>query len=114
MTKTPPYARWLNLMAVARKDAGDIEFEGCEEVLAFICTKEETGESVKITDLVHSFLFGTGPTVHRKVVKLVDRGLITAKASKEDARVKNLSLTKAGMSLLVERSKQMAQMVAGK
>lgn len=114
MAKVPLYARWLNSIAVARKDAGDIEFQGCEEVLAFICTKEEAGEAVKITDLVNSFLYGTGPTVHRKVTTLVDRGLINVKASKADARAKHLSLTKAGMNLLVERSKQMAQMVAGK
>lgn len=114
MAKVPPYARFLNFLAVDRKESGDTAFEGCEEVLAFICVKEEAGKAVKITDLVQSLLLGTGPTVHRKVLMLIEHGLITATPSKDDARAKNLSLTKAGINLLNERSKQMAQIIAGK
>lgn len=109
MAKASPYARWLYNMAVMRKEANDPDLEGCEEVLAFISIREEIGKTVKVTDLVQSLLFGTGPTVHRKVLALVERGYISADLSKRDARAKHLSLTKAGTNLLNERTKQMAQ-----
>lgn len=111
MAKAAPYARWLCMLASMRKEAYDAEFEGCEEVLAFINVKESAAEPVKITDLVQSLMFGTGPTVHRKVVLLAERGLIDVVASKDDGRAKRLTLTKAGVSLLNERSKQMAEML---
>lgn len=111
MAKAAPYARWLCMLASMRKQADDVEFEGCEEILAFINVKESSAEQVRITDLVHTLIFGTGPTVHRKVSVLAERGLIDVAASKDDARAKRLKLTKAGVSLLNERSKQMAEML---
>lgn len=111
MAKAAPYARWLSLLVSKRKEADDAEFEGCEEVLAFINVKESAAEPVRITDLVQSLMFGTGPTVHRKVSLLAERGLINVAASKDDARAKRLTLTKAGATLLNERSKQMAEIL---
>ena len=114
MAKPPTYARWLYNLAITRKEVNDLAFEGCEEVLAFIAVRESDGKPTKVTDIVQSLLFGTGPTVHRKVLLLIERGLISAKPNKDDARAKLLATTKAGISLLSERSKQMAQFVAGK
>lgn len=111
MPKSPAYARWLNAMAIARKESSDAEFEGCEEILAFMSIKEASNEPVKITDLVQSLRFGTGPTVHRKVSTLTKRGFIKVSASKTDGRTKNLTLTKAGEELLKERTKLMASML---
>lgn len=111
MPKSPAYARWLNAMAIARKESTDSEIEGCEEILAYISIKEESNHPVKITDLVQSLQFGTGPTVHRKVAVLAQRGLIEISASKTDGRAKNLVLTKTGNDLLKERTKQMAMML---
>lgn len=112
MPKAAPYARWLNTLNVLRMQANDAAFEGCEEILAYMNLKEEAKEPVKITDLVQSMMFGTGPTVHRKVYPLVDRGLIETTTNTEDACAKNLTLTKAGQNLLNERSKHMAQSLA--
>lgn len=111
MPKSPAYARWLNAMAIARKESSDAEFEGCEEILAFMSIKEDSNEPVKITDLVQSLRFGTGPTVHRKVSTLAERGFIKVSASKTDGRAKNLVLTKVGEDLLKERTKLMVSML---
>ena len=111
MPKSSAYARFLNAMAVERKEASDAEFEGCEEILAYMSIKEDSNQPVKITDLVQSLLFGTGPTVHRKVSTLTKRGFIKVSASKTDGRAKNLVLTKAGEDLLKERTKLMASML---
>ena len=114
MAKPPTYARWLYNLATSRKEADDVAMEGCEEVLAFIAVRESAGKPTKVTDIVQSLLFGTGPTVHRKVLVLKERGLITVKTHQVDARAKLLATTKDGITLLSERSKQMAQFVAGK
>ena len=111
MPKSPAYARFLNAMAVERKESPDPQFEGCEEILAYLSIKEESNQPVKVTDLVHALQFGTGPTVHRKVSTLSARGFIKVLASKTDGRTKNLSLTKAGEELLKERTKLMASML---
>lgn len=111
MSKSSAYARWLNAMAIARKESSDGEFDGCEEILAYISVREESKKSVKITDLVQSLMFGTGPTIHRKVSSLTKRGLIDISVNKDDARAKNLKLTKSGEDLLKERTKQMVQML---
>ena len=111
MPKSTAYARWLNAMTVARKESADIGFEGCEEILAYMSLKEESNQPIKITDLVQSVMFGTGPTVHRKVSVLIERGLIQSIRSKTDGRTKNLVITKAGNDLLKERTKQMAKML---
>ena len=111
MPKSPAYARFLNAMAVERKESPDPQFEGCEEILAYLSIKEESNQPVKVTDLVHALQFGTGPTVHRKVTTLSARGFIKVSASKTDGRTKNLVLTKAGEELLKERTKLMASML---
>lgn len=111
MTNPSAYARWLNAMAVARKDSDDSEFEGCEEILAYISVQNEANKIIKITNLVQSLIFGTGPTVTRKVSLLAERGLIKIVACKSDGRAKNLTLTKAGENLLHERTKQMVLML---
>ena len=107
MTKAAPYALWLNKLAEERKHTNDIDLDGCEEVLAVISVMESSGRAVKITDLVQSLLLGTGPTVQRKVMTLAKHGLVAINPSKDDARAKILSTTKAGTALLNERSKQM-------
>ena len=111
MSKSTAYARWLNNLAVERKESPDHEFEGCEEILAYLSIKEESNQPVKVTDLVYSLQFGTGPTVHRKVSTLSERGFIKVSTSKTDGRAKNIMLTKAGEDLLKERTKLMASML---
>lgn len=107
-----PYANWLNFCAESRKNVADPDFDGCEEVLAYIYLKDTQGKPVKVTDLVQSLLFGTGPTVHRKVRLLSNRGLVKVSTCKNDGRAKNLTLTKSGSSILSGRSKQMVSLMA--
>lgn len=111
MAKVPAYARYLYQLNQTRKDAQDPEFDGCEDALAFIAVKESEDERVKITDLVQSLQFGTGPTVHRKVTVLMQRGFIKIVTSKTDGRAKDLTLTTAGMDLLKDRSRLLKQCV---
>ena len=109
MSKVPPYALFLNISMNQKKENPDPEFEGCDEVLAYIAVNEANGTLVKITNLVQSLQFGTGPTVQRKVAQLDNRGLIEVRQSKDDGRAKNLVLTAEGMAILKEKSKLMKQ-----
>ena len=90
MAKVPAYARFLHLTNQLKRESPDPEFEGCDDILAYMCVKEAEGTAVKITALVQSLQFGTGPTVHRKVTQLAKRGLIKIVTSKSDARAKDL------------------------
>lgn len=107
MAKVPTYARFLYLISELRKTAPDPDFEGCAEVLAFITVKESEGASIKITDLVQSLRYGTGPTVHRKIQELVKRRMINIVQSKADARAKTLTLAPPGLAYLKEMSQLM-------
>lgn len=109
MAKIPAYARFLHLTNQLNKESPDPEFEGCDDILAYMCVKEAEGVKVKITALVQSLQFGTGPTVHRKISLLAERGLIKISNSKTDGRAKDLSLTAAAMDFLKERSQLMKQ-----
>lgn len=105
MKSKNPYVRMLNFMRVSNNDGSG--FDGCEEVMAYMHEAAANGKSVKITDLVQSLQFGTGPTVHRKVVELQNRGLISVARSATDGRAKSLVLSDAGSKHLEQRSKSL-------
>lgn len=109
MAKIPAFARFIHLTNQLKKEYPDPEFEGCDDILAYMCVREAEGVTVKMTALVQSLQFGTGPTVHRKVSLLAERGFIGIANSKTDGRAKDLSLTPAAMDYLKERSKLMKQ-----
>lgn len=109
MANAPSYARFLFQMSDFKKAAQDPDFDGCDEMLAYIAVKEADGVAVKITELVQSLKFGTGPTVQRKVSVLAERGLIKIVKSKTDARARDLSLAATGMHHLKERSRLLKQ-----
>lgn len=109
MAKIPPYALFLHLCANQKKDSPDPDFEGCEDILAYIAVQEANGKTVKITSLVQSLRFGTGPTVYRKVATLTERGLIDVVTCPTDARAKNMTITSAGTAILREKSRLMKQ-----
>jgi DNA-binding MarR family transcriptional regulator len=105
------YVRLLNFMRVSNN--AENGFEGCEEVMAYMHEANANGKPVKITDLVQSLQFGTGPTVHRKVVELQQRGLIDVARSTTDGRAKTLVLSDAGMKHLDQRSKSLKVILQG-
>ena len=111
MSKADAYAKFLNLLGAMRRENPDPEFEGCEEVIAFVYGKEMEGKDVKITDLVQSLRFGTGPTVHRKLSTLNSRGFVTSVKSSSDGRAKTLKCTVKGLAILKDRSKLMQQCI---
>lgn len=113
MSKAPAYARFIHSMTALKKELADPDFEGCDEILSYMAVRESEGKTVKITDLVQSLQFGTGPTVHRKVTTLAERGLIGIRHSVTDARAKNLSLTAAAMNHLKERTRMLKQSLEG-
>ncbi len=84
MKSKNPYVRLLNFMRISNNE--DTGFSGCEEVMAYMHEASSNGKTVKITDLVQSLQFGTGPTVHRKVTELQERGMIEVKRSPTDGR----------------------------
>lgn len=111
MKSKNPYVRMLNFMRVS--NSGDSGFEGCEEVMAYMHEASALGKNVKITDLVQSLQFGTGPTVHRKVVELQARGLISVARSATDGRAKSLVLSEAGTKHLEQRNKSLKAILQG-
>ena len=111
MKSKNPYVRLLNFMRVSNNS--DSSFAGCEEVLAYMHEAAANGKSVKITDLVQSLQFGTGPTVHRKVIELQERGLIDVARSATDGRAKTLVLSDAGAKHLEQRSKSLKAVLQG-
>ena len=111
MKSKNPYVRLLNFMRVSNTE--DSGFSGCEEVMAYMHEANALGKIVKITDLVQSLQFGTGPTVHRKVSELQHRGLIDIKRSATDGRAKTLVLSEAGLKHLDQRSKSLKAVLQG-
>lgn len=107
MAKIPAYATYLYNHCVARKESPDSEFEGCDEILAYLVVRDSQGAAVKITELVQSLMFGTGPTVHRKVTVLAERKLIQLTTSKTDGRAKDIIVTAAGLERLKDQTKLM-------
>lgn len=107
MAKIPAYATYLYNQCIACKEAPDSEFEGCDEILAYLVVRNSEGSVVKITELVQSLMFGTGPTVHRKVQTLAERKLIQLTTSKTDGRAKDILVTTAGLNRLKEQTKFM-------
>ena len=105
MTKVPAYATYLYNQCVSRKETPDSEFEGCDEILAYLVVRDSQGVAVKITELVQSLMFGTGPTVHRKVQTLAERKLIQVAMSKTDGRAKDILVTTAGLNRLKDQTK---------
>ena len=105
MTKVPAYATYLYNQCVSRKETPDSEFEGCDEILAYLVVRDSQGVAVKITELVQSLMFGTGPTVHRKVQTLAERKLIQVAMSKTDGRAKDIQVTTAGLNRLKDQTK---------
>lgn len=105
MAKVPGYAAYLYQTCLKRKEQADAEIEGCDEILAYITVRTSEGVIVKITELVQSLMFGTGPTVHRKVLTLAKRGLIEIVANKNDARAKDIRVTAAGLERLKDQTK---------
>lgn len=111
MKSKNPYVRMLNFMRASNND--NQGFEGCEEVMAYMHEAAANGKNVKITDLVQSLQFGTGPTVHRKVVELQARGLISVARSITDGRAKSLILSESGLKHLEQRSKSLKAVLQG-
>jgi DNA-binding MarR family transcriptional regulator len=111
MKSKNPYVRLLNFMRVS--NGTDSSFDGCEEIMAYMHEASANGNPVKITDLVQSLQFGTGPTVHRKVVELQKRGLIEVMRSANDGRAKTLVLSDAGIKHLEHRSKSLKVVLQG-
>lgn len=107
MPNIPPYAMFLNILSNQSKDSSATSFEGCESILAFLLLQEANGTPAKITNLVQSMRFGTGPTLQRKVGMLEERGYIKLTPSKTDGRAKSIKVTSAGIALLKEKSKLM-------
>ena len=105
MAKVPGYATYLYQTCLKRKEQADAEIEGCDEILAYITVRTTEGVIVKITELVQSLMFGTGPTVHRKVLTLVDHGLIEIGANKSGARAKGVQVAAAGLEGLRDQTK---------
>ncbi len=107
MGKVPGYATYLYQTCLKRKEQADAEVEGCDEILAYLVVRDAEGAVVKITELVQSLMFGTGPTVHRKVLTLAKRGLIQLGKSKTDARAKDIKVTASGLERLKDQTKFM-------
>lgn len=84
---------------------------GCDEVLAFVYNNDRRGVLTRITDVVNTHRFGTGPTVHSKISHLAAQKLIKLTKSKDDARAKVIELTDKGTAYLRGQDMQIGQML---
>jgi hypothetical protein len=81
-------------------------------VLAFVYEREQEGVTTKITDLVQSLEFGTGPTVYRKVQQLFSWDLVQLTISDCDMRVREISITEAGLDFMRKLDKTLNEVIA--
>lgn len=81
---------------------------GLAFVLDFIVSRTDAGQQTRITDLVQSLAFGTGPTVFSKVQALIASGYIESTVSETDSRAKALAITVAGKKWIAELEEKMA------
>lgn len=84
---------------------------GCDEVLAFVYNNDRQGVLTRITDVVNTHRFGTGPTVHSKIRSLECQKLIKLTKCAYDARAKVIELTDKGTAYLRGQDKQIGQML---
>ena len=86
---------------------------GNDEVLAYIDLRETDGNPAQITDLVYDRRFGTGPTVHRKIISLEKSKFISVKRTETDGRAKSLIITAKGRAYLERASTDLKLALAG-
>lgn len=77
-------------------------------VLDFILSRESAGQKTRMTNLVQSLTFGTGPTVQRKVKALTSDGRMESKICKDDSRVKELVVTSTGKKWIASLEQKLA------
>lgn len=83
------------------------------QVLMFIWLRAQVDTTTRMTDLVQSLRFGTGPTVQSAVKRLTDTGLISVVKSERDGRTNILKITDVGQRTLQEEETRLTKMMKG-
>lgn len=85
-------ARLLNLMRAFREERSPLTKDE-EEVLSYVVERMGEERVTTVSNLVSSQLFGTPPTVQKKVDKLVSKDLLSLTRCTKDSRKINLAPT---------------------
>lgn len=105
MKKTTPYTLYLNTVRGLRGTRSDSEYEGCDELLAYLHDADIRGQIVSMNDLVYTRDFGTSPTIQRKVKSLNTRGFVEVKRIESDKRARIVAITPKGVAHLEDQSR---------
>lgn len=94
-------ARLLNLIQAFREESTEkmLSQQG-EAVLAYLLERSEIGLNTTVSKLVSSQLFGTPPTVQKKVDQLVHTKFLMLTRDTADSRKQNLVLTEKALGHL--------------
>ena len=102
-------AKLMNLMNAFREGASDSRLSQDEErMLAFVYEREHKEISTTVSDIVVSHLFGTPPTVQRKVNHLTKSGMLVMTKDKSDLRKQRLLLSDTAVRYFEDLAKHLS------
>lgn len=107
MKKISPYTLYLNTMRGLRNTQPATEYEGCDELLAYLHEADCRNQMVSMNDLVYTRDFGTSPTIQRKVKALHSRGFVDLRRIETDKRARIVAITPKGITHLEDQSRFM-------
>lgn len=113
MTKITPYALYLNTLRALKRDQNDVDFEGCDELLAYLLEAAQNDRIVSMNDLVYTRDFGTSPTIQRKIKALQSRGFVDILRTPSDKRAKIVHISAKGVDHLEKQTLFMQQIFNG-
>ena len=114
MTNSLRMARLLNVMNAFREDENEIDLSVDEErILGFIHERNCQGVVTTVSDIVVRRLFGTPPTVQRKIDRLFSAGMLIHMRLKSDLRKRNLVLTDRAVEYLHGLSDRIDEILKG-
>ena len=109
--KADAYLQFMSLRLSLRDRAGVPSLDPLEErLLEMVALASEPGERLSVTDVITTSDLGSPTTLHSRLTSLRTKGLIEL-AYTDEARRRQLQLTKAGIGYLDTLSKCMVAAV---
>lgn len=108
------YIRFLNLAIALNISplAREALRQGTKEVLEEIARQGASGTPPSVSDLMGMRWLGSPATMHRRIGRLRESGLVCIVQDETDRRIKRVQLSDCGLSLISKFSSIMQQAVA--
>lgn len=88
---------YLNFLAAQAAEKARLELSSNQvALLEYVFKESATGRVLRVQDLINLSNLASQATLHGALKRLIDKGLINTKLSKEDGRVKEIVLAPAG------------------